>query len=313
MNMIVTPENITEAADSKVASDAVSVVVPTDEIAVEGVAEVSAVQTAGEVPAEAEAEEPAVIDVAPVTQNQAPSSAVDSDAVSDTQVQDDDADDDGVINVEHLRMAEALLFASAEPLDVRTLAASMPEGAKVAKLLPELQKVYEKRGVTLVNVAGKWQFRTAPDLAFLLRKEKPEQKRLSRAAIETLAIVAYHQPVTRAEIEDIRGVALSKGTLDALIEIGWVKIRGRRRTPGRPVTYGTTETFLVQFGLENIGVLPGMDELKAAGFLEAIPPSGFDVPAPSEELAPDEDPYEGEEEGEAPIDDISPADMPAGM
>ena len=118
--------------------------------------------------------------------------------------------------------------------------------------MAELQRIYEKRGVTLVCIAGKWQFRTAPDLAFLLRKEKPEQKRLSRAAIETLAIIAYHQPVTRAEIEDIRGVALSKGTIDALMEVGWVKIRGRKRTPGRPVTYGTTEAFLVHFGLESV-------------------------------------------------------------
>ena len=147
-----------------------------------------------------------------------------------------------------------------------------------------------------MNVAGKWQFRTAPDLAFLLLKEQPEQRRVSRAAIETLAIIAYHQPVTRAEIEDIRGVMLSKGTLDVLMEIGWVKIRGRKKTPGRPVTFGTTEAFLVQFGLENIGHLPGTDELKAAGFLEAIPPSGFEVPNPTDMLGPDEDPYiEGEE------------------
>jgi segregation and condensation protein B len=149
-----------------------------------------------------------------------------------------------------------------------------------------------------VNVAGKWQFRTAPDLAFLLRREKPEQRRLSRAAIETLAIIAYHQPVTRAEIEDIRGVALSKGTLDALMEVGWIKIRGRKRTPGRPVTYGTTDAFLVHFGLESVSHLPGVDELKAAGFLEALPPSGLDVPSPSDELSPDEDPYTGEEEGD---------------
>src|SRR5450755_3079319 len=128
-----------------------------------------------------------------------------------------------------------------------------------------------------------------------MRREQPEQKRLSRAAIETLAIIAYHQPVTRAEIEDIRGVIVSKGTVDALMEVGWVKIRGRKRTPGRPVTYGTTEAFLVHFGLENISHLPGVDELKAAGFLEAVPPSGFDVPNPSDELAPDEDPYDGEE------------------
>lgn len=199
---------------------------------------------------------------------------------------------------EHLRMVEALLFAASEPLEEKALSSSLPEGANLKELLSELQGLYEGHGVTLVNVAGKWQFRTAPDLAFLLRREKPEQRRLSRAAIETLAIIAYHQPVTRAEIEDIRGVALSKGTLDALMEVGWIKIRGRKRTPGRPVTYGTTDSFLVHFGLESVSHLPGMDELKAAGFLEALPPSGLDVPSPSDELAPDEDPYTGEEEGD---------------
>ena len=199
------------------------------------------------------------------------------------------------ISPEHIRMTEALLFASAEPLDMKALSTALPEGTDVKAILAELQSVYEKRGVTLVCVGGKWQFRTAPDLAFLLRKEQPEQKRLSRAAIETLAIIAYHQPVTRAEIEDIRGVAVSKGTVDALMEAGWVKFRGRKRTPGRPVTYGTTDAFLVQFGLESVGHLPGLDELKAAGFLEALPPSGFDVPNPSDELGPDEDPYDPDE------------------
>lgn len=198
-------------------------------------------------------------------------------------------------NPEHLRMVEALLFAASEPLDKKALATSLPEGADVPGLLAALQMLYEKRGVSLCCVAGKYQFRTASDLAFLLRKEQPEQKRLSKAAIETLAIIAYHQPVTRAEIEDIRGVALSKGTLDTLMEIGWVKIRGRKKTPGRPVTYGTTEAFLIQFGLENVSHLPGMDELKAAGFLDAMPPSGFDVPNPSDALGPDEEPYTGEE------------------
>ena len=201
------------------------------------------------------------------------------------------------VNPEHLRMTEALLFAAAEPLDLKALATSLPEGADVAGLVAELQRMYELRGVNLLCVAGKWQFRTASDLAFLLRKEQPEQRRLSRAAIETLAIIAYHQPVTRAEIEDIRGVMLSKGTLDVLMEIGWVKIRGRKKTPGRPVTFGTTEAFLVQFGLENVNHLPGVDELKAAGFLEAIPPAGFDVPSPTDDLAPDEEPYvEGEDD-----------------
>src|SRR6201996_7756786 len=199
------------------------------------------------------------------------------------------------VNAEHLRMVEALLFAASEPVDQKALTTSLPEGADVPGLLSALQLLYEKRGVILCCVAGKYQFRTASDLAFLLRKEKPEQKRLSRAAIETLAIIAYHQPVTRAEIEDIRGVVMSKGTVDTLMEVGWVKIRGRKRTPGRPVTYGTTEAFLVQFGLESVSHLPGTDELKAAGFLEAIPPSGFDVPNPTDALGPDEDPYTGEE------------------
>jgi segregation and condensation protein B len=203
-----------------------------------------------------------------------------------------------IANPEHLRMIEALLFAAGEPLDAKALASSLPEGADVTAVLEALEQLYEKRGVNLCCIAGKYQFRTASDLAFLLRKEKPEQKRLSKAAIETLAIIAYHQPVTRAEIEDIRGVAMSKGTVDTLMEIGWVKIRGRKRTPGRPVTYGTTEPFLVQFGLESVAHLPGTDELKAAGFLEAMPPSGFDVPNPTDQLTADEDPYDPNEPAE---------------
>src|ERR1700748_665329 len=159
------------------------------------------------------------------------------------------------VNPEHLRMTEALLFAAGEPLDAKALSTSLPEGADVPALLAELQTADEKRGVNLCCVAGKWRSRAAADLAFLLRKEQPEQRRLSRAAIETLAIIAYHQPVTRAEIEDIRGGAVSKGPSDALMELGWVRIRSRKRTPGRPVTYGTTEPFLVQFGLESISHL----------------------------------------------------------
>src|SRR5215469_2544106 len=227
-------------------------------------------------------------------------------AVSETEQENAPEMDAPALNPEHLRMLEAILFAASEPLAEKALATSLPQGADVGALLRELQTIYEPRGVNLVCVAEKWQFRTAPDLAFLLRKEQPEQKRLSRAAIETLAIVAYHQPVTRAEIEDIRGVAVSKGTLDALMEVGWVKIRGRKRTPGRPVTYGTTDSFLVHFGLENVGHLPGTDELKAAGFLDALPPQGFDVPSPSDQLSADEDPYDGGDEvlatgGEDPL------------
>ena len=148
-------------------------------------------------------------------------------------------------------MVEALLFAASEPLSADDIAGRLPEGSDVAGLLRELQQTYAERGVNLVQVAGKWSFRTAGDLSFLLSRDAVEQKRLSRAALETLAIIAYHQPVTRAEIEEIRGVATSKGTLDLLLETGWIRMRGRRRTPGRPVTYGTTEAFLVHFGLDH--------------------------------------------------------------
>lgn len=168
----------------------------------------------------------------------------------------------------HLRMLEALLFASAEPLGEAELAGRLPEHLDVSALLVELQSAYAGRGVNLRRIDGRWAFRTAEDLAFLLNRELTEPKKLSRAALETLAIVAYHQPVTRAEIEEIRGVALSGGTLDVLMEAGWVRLRGRRRTPGRPVTFGTTPDFLDHFGLEAIGDLPGLAELKAAGLLE---------------------------------------------
>lgn len=197
---------------------------------------------------------------------------------------------------EELRLLEALLFAAGQPLDEAMLARRLPNGVNVKAALAQLKDEYATRGVNLVRVGKKWTFRTAIDLSWLLTKQIVETRKLSRAAIETLAIIAYHQPVTRAEIEEIRGVMVSKGTVDALIEVGWVRIRGRRRTPGRPVTYGTTEAFLVHFGLENVGDLPGMDELKAAGFLEAAPPSGFSVPQPSDALAADEDPFEGEDE-----------------
>ena len=168
----------------------------------------------------------------------------------------------------YLRMVEALLFAATEPLDLTSLTARLPDGLDVPKLLEQLQVHYEHRGVNLVQVAGKWALRTAPDLHFLLEEHRQTTRKLSRAALETLAITAYHQPVTRAEIEDVRGVSLSKGTLDLLMELSWVRIRGRRRTLGRPVTYGTTEGFLEHFGFQNIKDLPGLDELKASGLLE---------------------------------------------
>lgn len=199
---------------------------------------------------------------------------------------------------QHLRMIEAMLFAATEPLSLEQLGAFLPEGADVAGLLDDLTGNYANRGVNLVMVAGKYMLRTAADMAHVLRRETVQQKRLTKAGLETLAIVAYHQPVTRADIEDIRGVAISKGTLDILLDIGWVKMRGRRKTPGRPVTYGTTEGFQRHFGLADISDLPGLQELKAAGLLEANLPPGFDLPMPklSDELAADEDPLDGTEQ-----------------
>jgi segregation and condensation protein B len=197
-----------------------------------------------------------------------------------------------------LRIVEALLFAASEPLSEQDLAGCLPEGSDVVLLLEALRKDYAGRGVNVVQIADKWTLRTSDDLSFLLRREAVEQKRLSRAALETLSIIAYHQPATRADIEDIRGVAISKGTLDILLEIGWIKLRGRRRSPGRPVTYGTTEAFLAHFGLDAVADLPGLHELKGAGLLESSLPADFDVPMPSDGdlLADDEDPFEDEPE-----------------
>jgi segregation and condensation protein B len=194
---------------------------------------------------------------------------------------------------EAVRMAEAIVFASAEPVSVKQLAARLPEGVDVPSVIAEVRRIYERRGVNLVKVGDAWAFRTAGDLAFLMSRDAIQQKKLSRAALEVLAIIAYHQPVTRAEIEEVRGVETSKGTIDTLMETGWIRMRGRRRTPGRPVTYGTTESFLDHFGLEEIRDLPGMDELKGAGLLSARMPSNFAVPQPPSDpdlLADDEDP-----------------------
>jgi segregation and condensation protein B len=198
------------------------------------------------------------------------------------------------VRPEELRLLEALLFASAEPLDERTLAARMPEGVDVRAALDRLQQEYASRGVNLVRIAGKWTFRTAVDLAWLLARDAVEPRKLSRAATETLAIIAYHQPVTRAEIEEIRGVSASKGTLDVLLETGWIRPRGRRKAPGRPITFGTTDGFLSHFGLDSIGDLPGLDELKGTGLLDGQLPAGFAVPMPSDDpnLREDEDPLE---------------------
>jgi segregation and condensation protein B len=209
-------------------------------------------------------------------------------------VGDREDEEEQAVGAEELRILEALLFAAEEPLDEKTLAARLPAGADVQALLAQLQQDYESRGVNLVRVGGKWTLRTASDLAWLLTREAIVPRKLSRAAIETLAIVAYHQPVTRAEIEEIRGVTTSKGTLDVLLETGWVRLRGRRKVPGRPVTYGTSEDFLSHFGLEALADLPGLDDLKGAGLIEGALPEGFSVPVPSDDpaLREDEEPLE---------------------
>ncbi len=195
---------------------------------------------------------------------------------------------------EELRLLEALLFAASEPLDEKSLAKHLPAGVDVRATIKRLQIEYAPRGVNLVHIGNKWTFRTANDLSWLLTHEAVEPKKLSRAAIETLAIIAYHQPVTRAEIEEIRGVSAAKGTLDVLLETGWIRPRGRRKAPGRPLTYGTTADFLGHFGLEALGDLPGLDDLKGSGLFDGTLPAGFDVPEPSDDpaLRPDEEPLE---------------------
>lgn len=202
--------------------------------------------------------------------------------------------DQPAARADELRQLEAVLFASAQPLDEAVLARQLPSGVKVKDALARLKAEYASRGVNLVRIGKKWTFRTADDLSWLLTKQTIETRKLSRAAIETLAIVAYHQPVTRAEIEEIRGVVTAAGTLDVLLRTGWVRPRGRRKAPGRPITYGTTEAFLSHFGLEEVGDLPGLDELKGAGLLEGNLPPGFAVPLPSDDttLRDDEDPLE---------------------
>jgi segregation and condensation protein B len=207
---------------------------------------------------------------------------------------DDEPDNAVQPRAEELRLLEAMLFASAEPLDEKSLAVRLPQGTNVREALVRLQEEYATRGVNLLRVGGKWTFRTANDLSWLLSKETVETRKLSRAAIETLAIIAYHQPVTRAEIEELRGVSTSKGSVDVLLETGWIRPRGRRKSPGRPLTYGTSEAFLSHFGLDAVGDLPGLEELKGAGMLDGRLPPGFAVPVPSDDpaLRDDEDPLE---------------------
>ena len=190
------------------------------------------------------------------------------------------------------RRVEALLFAAAGPLSAAEIARRLPEGADVGGAISSLRARYEGRGVELECVADRWRFRTAADLSFLMTEEREEPRRLSKAALETLAIIAYHQPVTRAEIESVRGVSISRGTLDLLLEMGFVRLRGRRRTPGRPVTYATADRFLEHFGLASLYDLPGAAEMKAAGLLDLSLPTGFEVPDPSRGSADDEDPLD---------------------
>ena len=214
----------------------------------------------------------------------------------------------------HLRMLEALLFATTTPLSRAEIALRMPEDIDLDALLHELQAAYASRGVNLRRFDDRWAFRTAEDLAFVLKREVVEQKRLSRAAVETLAVIAYHQPATRAEIEEVRGVAVSPGTLDVLLEAGWVRLRGRRRTPGRPVTFGTTPAFLDHFGLESIGDLPGLADLRAAGLIDTLANPADETPEPNDspDLRDDEDPLEldfaleQEADAEEPDDEDEP-------
>lgn len=205
---------------------------------------------------------------------------------------------DGEAMEAELRLIEALLFAAVEPIDTQTLRERLPEEADVGALLARLARDYSGRGVNLVRVADRWRFQTAVDLEPHLTDIKEAPRKLSKAALETLAIIAYHQPVTRAEIEDVRGVAVSKGTIDVLMELGWARLRGRRRTPGRPVTYGTTEAFLAHFNLEDISDLPGREDLKAAGLLDPRLPKDFEMPEPMmpDTLTNEEDPLEEEDD-----------------
>lgn len=202
------------------------------------------------------------------------------------------ADTPGLDSVE--RAMEALLFAAAGPLSLADLARRLPEGADAAAGLESLRAHYAGRGVELVEVAGRWRFQTAQDLAWLMTEERSEPRRLSKAAQEILAIIAYHQPVTRAEMEQIRGVQTSRGSLDVLLELGLVRMRGRRRSPGRPVTYGVTDAFLEQFGLASLADLPGLADMKAAGLLDLNMPADFALPDPSQAVE-DEDPLEPDE------------------
>ena len=210
------------------------------------------------------------------------------------------------VDQQHLKILEALIFASAQPVPVKVLEDRMPDDADLDALLEALKNQYEDHGVNLVQVGKGWAFRTDPDIAQSLMVDRTVSRKLSRAAVETLAICAYHQPVTRAEIEEIRGVGLSKGTMDVLFEAGWIRPRGRRQTPGKPVTWGTTEGFLDQFGMESIDDLPGMDDLKAAGLIDKRP--AIQTLGTRADMAPAADPGELEEVPEEEVMSEAPLD-----
>lgn len=199
---------------------------------------------------------------------------------------------------EAVRAAEALLFASGEALTAAELQKKLGEGVDIAAALMRLKKEYQGRGIELVEVGGAWRFQSAPDLSTLFAEKRQEPRKLPRAALETLAVIAYHQPVTRAEIEDVRGVSLAKGSLDLLLEIGWVRPRGRRRSPGRPLTFGTTDAFLAHFGLAGLDSLPGKEDLKALGLMDARAAGEIDVPRPSDDQGPDEEPLSAGDDAE---------------
>ncbi|EJW12199.1 Segregation and condensation protein B [Rhodovulum sp. PH10] len=292
----------------------------TEPVAEEEAAEEGGAEPAGESAEQPEAREPEGEDSEAeesAAQLERDESAADE-SVPDESATDESAEDPNA-RPEALRLLEALLFAATEPVEEKVLGKRLPSGTDVHASLRRLQLEYAPRGINLVRIGTRWAFRTANDLAWLLTHQATEPKKLSRAAVETLAIIAYHQPVTRAEIEDVRGVAVAKGTLDVLLETGWIRPRGRRKAPGRPLTYGTTDQFLSHFGLEALNDLPGLDELKGAGLFDGQLPPGFAVPSPSDDPAlhadeeaiddtpdldlglaprPEEPPAENENEGE---------------
>ncbi len=280
---VVTAGEVVDAGEVVAAGEVVvdEAIAADEVITTDDVADTSEVVTAGEIITADEV----------VAAEEAPSTDL---AATDVAATEETSSIDSAARPEELRLLEAMLFAATEPLDEASLAKRMPEGVDVKAALAQLQDDYSLRGVNLIRVSNKWTFRTASDLSWLMTRESVETRRLSRAAIEMLAIIAYHQPVTRAEIEEIRGVVTSKGTLDVLMETGWIRPRGRRKTPGRPLTFGTTEAFLAQFSLEALGDLPGLEELKGSGLLDTRLPTGFSVPSPSDDpvLREDEDPLE---------------------